>query len=98
MTKIYQDLLQSGVDRNESEKEAKFRETLASLQRIFPGVRGRVRDLCKASLKKYEVAVSVVLGRNNDAIIVDEEKTAIDSIEVSSAFCHKTSLDEHARI
>ncbi|TFK73385.1 condensin complex subunit SMC1 [Pluteus cervinus] len=81
LTKIYQDLLQAGVDRNESEKEARFRETLASLQRVFPGVRGRVRDLCKASLKKYEVAVSVVLGRNNDAIIVDEEKTAIDSIE-----------------
>jgi len=34
---VYQRLLQAGVDRNESEREAKLKETLASLQRIFPG-------------------------------------------------------------
>ncbi|KAG1847796.1 P-loop containing nucleoside triphosphate hydrolase protein [Suillus tomentosus] len=36
---VYQRLLQAGVDRNESEREAKLKETLASLQRIFPGKR-----------------------------------------------------------
>jgi hypothetical protein len=30
-------LLQAGVDQKESEKEAKRKETFASLQRIFPG-------------------------------------------------------------
>lgn len=39
-------------------------------------------DLCKPTAKKYETAISVVLGRNIDAIVVDEEKTAIDCIEV----------------
>lgn len=48
------------------------------------GVKGRVVDLCKPIQRKYETAVSVVLGRNIDAIVVDEEKTAIDCIEVSS--------------
>ncbi|KAF8996172.1 condensin complex subunit SMC1 [Cyathus striatus] len=81
LEKIYQDLLQAGVDRHESEKQAKMREVLANLQRIFPGVRGRVVDLCKPIQRKYETAVSVVLGRNIDAIVVDEEKTAIDCIE-----------------
>ena len=38
-------------------------------------------DLCKASLHKYDTALSVVLGRNLEAIVVDEEKTAIDCIE-----------------
>lgn len=47
------------------------------------GVRGRVVDLCKPSQRKYEAAVSVVLGRNIDAVVVDEEKTAIDCIEVT---------------
>lgn len=47
------------------------------------GVRGRVVDLCQPSARKYETAVSVVLGRNIDAIVVDEEKVAIDCIEVS---------------
>jgi chromosome segregation ATPase len=46
------------------------------------GVRGRVVDLCQPAARKYETAVSVVLGRNIDAIVVDEEKTAIDCIEV----------------
>ena len=38
-------------------------------------------DLCKASIHKYDTALSVVLGRNLEAIVVDEEKTAIDCIE-----------------
>ncbi|KAF6764433.1 cohesin complex subunit psm1 [Ephemerocybe angulata] len=64
-----------------SERELRLKETLANLQRIFPGVRGRVVDLCKPIQRKYETAVSVILGRNIDAIVVDEEKTAIDCIE-----------------
>ncbi|KAG6855965.1 hypothetical protein H0H87_008906 [Tephrocybe sp. NHM501043] len=78
---VYQQLLQAGVDRNESEREVRLKETLANLQRIFPGVRGRVVDLCKPIARKYETAMSVVLGRDIDAIVVDEEKTAIDCIE-----------------
>jgi len=98
---VYAQLLQAGVDRNENEREKKLRETLASLQELFPGmyvhvtsclmgsddvlrtgVRGRMVDLCKPTAKKYEIAISVVLGRNIDAIVVDEERTAIDCIEV----------------
>ncbi|GJJ15239.1 hypothetical protein Clacol_009515 [Clathrus columnatus] len=74
-------LLQAGVDQKESEKEAKRKEVFASLQRIFPGVRGRVIDLCQPTQRKYETAVSVILGRNIDALIVDNEKTAMDCIE-----------------
>jgi structural maintenance of chromosome 1 len=72
----YQKLLQAGVDKHESEREVKMKEIISNLQRIFPGVRGRVIDLCKPTQRKYETAVSVVLGRNTDAIVVDAEKTA----------------------
>lgn len=34
---VYQQLLQAGVDRNESEREVRLKETLTSLQRLFPG-------------------------------------------------------------
>ncbi|KAI0692899.1 cohesin complex subunit psm1 [Cytidiella melzeri] len=78
---VHNKLLQAGVDQKESERETRLKETLQSLQRIFPGVRGRVVDLCKPTQRKYETAVSVVLGRNIDAVVVDEEKTAIDCIE-----------------
>ena len=99
---VHNKLLQAGVDQKESEREARLKETLTNLQRIFPGtrfendcnpdrehrlqyflgVRGRVVDLCKPTQRKYETAVATVLGRNIDAVVVDEEKTAIDCIEV----------------
>lgn len=82
LAKIYQDLLQAGVEKSESEREVRLKETISNLQRIFPGVRGRLSDLCKPAQRKYETAVSVVLGRNIDAVVVDEEKVAIDCIEV----------------
>ncbi|KAL5522775.1 hypothetical protein ACEPAG_8793 [Sanghuangporus baumii] len=81
LTECHEKLLQAGVDRKESERDARLKETLANLQRIFPGVRGRVIDLCKPTQRKYETAVSVILGRNIDAVVVDQEKTAIECIE-----------------
>lgn len=81
LVNIYEQLTQAGVDQQESQRETRLKETLSNLQRIFPGVRGRVVDLCKPTQRKYETAVAVVLGRNIDAIVVDEEKTAIDCIE-----------------
>ncbi len=35
-----QKLLQTGVDKRETDREAKLKETLASLKRIFPGENG----------------------------------------------------------
>ncbi|KAH7103427.1 condensin complex subunit SMC1 [Auriculariales sp. MPI-PUGE-AT-0066] len=78
---VHQKLMQAGVDQKESEREARLKEALASLQRVFSGVRGRVVDLCKPTQRKFEVAVGVVLGRNIDAVVVDTEKTAIECIE-----------------
>ncbi len=77
----YNKLLQAGNDLKEVEREAAMKETMAKLQRIFPGVRGRVVDLCKPVQRKYDTAIATVLGRNTDAIVVDQEKTAIDCIE-----------------
>jgi chromosome segregation ATPase len=92
---VYQKLLQAGVDRHESEREVKLKETLKNLQSIFPGVRGRLVDLCQPTARKYETAVAVVLGRNIDAVVVDEERTAIECIEARLAHlrdCAKGNL------
>ncbi len=35
---VHNKLLQAGVDQKESEREAKLKETLSNLQRIFPGI------------------------------------------------------------
>lgn len=47
---VYHQLLQAGVDKNESEKDARLKETLASLQRIFPGMSSRYHTFPFAGL------------------------------------------------
>ncbi|KAK9451718.1 structural maintenance of chromosomes protein-like protein 1 [Limtongia smithiae] len=74
------ELIELNADKHESERESRFRETIESLKRLIPGVRGRVSDLCKPKQRKYETAMITVLGRNFDAIIVDTQKTAADCI------------------
>lgn len=75
-------LSEAGAAEQESRKEAKTRQMLETLQRIFPGVKGRLHDLCQPTARKYETAISVILGRNIDSIVVDTEKTGIECIEV----------------
>ncbi|KAF8983388.1 Structural maintenance of chromosomes protein 1 [Entomortierella lignicola] len=82
LTNTLNQLMEAKLDQRESEKEQRFKETLSSLKRIFPGVHGRVTDLCKPTQRKYDAAISVILGRHLDAIVVDREKTAIDCIQL----------------
>ncbi|KAI9104572.1 SMCs flexible hinge [Phlyctochytrium arcticum] len=74
-------LQQARVDRQESERDARQKEMLSELKRVFEGVYGRVLDLCKPTQRKYELAISIILGRNMDAIVVDSQKTAIACIQ-----------------
>ena len=74
-------LLEAEDGRKQNEKEVRLRTTVADIKRMFPGVKGRVSELCKPIEKKYATAVSTVLGRNFDAVIVENEKTAIDCIQ-----------------
>ncbi|GAA6023631.1 hypothetical protein JCM11491_006180 [Sporobolomyces phaffii] len=74
-------LQEAGAEKREKDSEIKFKETLATLKRTFPGVKGRVVDLCKPTQQKYSIAVQTVLGRNVDSIVCDSEKTAISCIE-----------------
>ncbi|KAI1172318.1 RecF/RecN/SMC [Nemania sp. FL0916] len=67
--------------RRRSDKEKRTREMIASLKRLFPGVKGQVGDLCKPKQKKYDEAVITALGRDFDSVIVDSEKTGIACVE-----------------
>lgn len=81
LSEVYAKLTQARYDKKESERSRKFRDAIDTMRRIFPGVKGRFVDLCKPMQKKYETAVSIVLGKNIDAIIVDYDQTAIDCIQ-----------------
>ncbi|KIV90895.1 hypothetical protein PV10_05499 [Exophiala mesophila] len=78
---IARKLLEADDGRRTSEKERRMRETVAMLKRTYPGVKGRVHELCKPKQKKYQEAVTTVLGRHLDAVVVDTEATAKQCIE-----------------
>lgn len=77
----YTKLEEAGNDAGESQRELRMKEAFATLAKMFPGVRGRLVDQCKPTQNKYDLAISTVLGRNADSLVVDQEKTAIDCIE-----------------
>ena len=40
-------------------------------------MRGRMVDLCSPSSRKYDLAISVALGKQSDSIVVDTERTGL---------------------
>lgn len=81
LQEVLKKLIDADDGRQQNEKELRTKEMISTLRRIFPGVKGRVSDLCKPKQKKYADAVSTVLGRNFDSIVVDTEKTAKECID-----------------
>ncbi|KAI9771833.1 MAG: Structural maintenance of chromosomes protein 1 [Geoglossum simile] len=78
---VLNSLLEADDGRRQNDREVRMKETIAALKRIFPGVKGRIGELCRPKMKKYGDAVSTVLGRHFDSVIVDNEKTAKDCIQ-----------------
>ena len=81
LQEVLRKLIDADDGRKQSEKEVRIKETIATLKRTYPGVRGRVNELCRPKQKKFTEAVSTVLGRHFDAIVVDNEATARQCIE-----------------
>lgn len=73
-------LAEADSGRRENDRERRARETVSAMKRIFPGVRGRLHELCKPKVSKYQTAVGIVLGRHWDAVVVDTESTARECI------------------
>lgn len=67
--------------RRQSEKETRTKNMISDLKRIYPGVRGRVGELCKPKQKKYDEAIITAIGREFDAVIVDTEKIGMDCVQ-----------------
>ncbi|KAK4169162.1 structural maintenance of chromosomes protein 1 [Cladorrhinum sp. PSN259] len=68
------------MGRRQNERELRTKNIISDLKRIYPGVKGRVGELCKPKQKKYDEAVITALGREFDAVIVDSEKTGVDCV------------------
>jgi structural maintenance of chromosome 1 len=68
------------ADKRENERDVQYSETVRSLKRLFPGVHGRMTELCRPSQKKYNLAVTVAMGKFMDAVVVEDESTAKECI------------------
>ncbi|XP_022452508.1 structural maintenance of chromosomes protein 1B isoform X2 [Delphinapterus leucas] len=78
---IRSELQNAGIDTHEGKRQQKRAEILEHLKRLHPdAVFGRLLDLCHPIHKKYQLAVTKLLGRYMVAIVVASEKVAKDCI------------------
>ncbi|KAL3620599.1 Structural maintenance of chromosomes protein 1 [Castilleja foliolosa] len=69
------------ADRHENERDARLSQAVETLKRLFPGVHGRMTELCRPTQKKYNLAVTVAMGRFMDAVVVEDEHTGKECIK-----------------
>ncbi|XP_078182558.1 structural maintenance of chromosomes protein 1-like [Carex rostrata] len=69
------------ADKHESQRDSHLAETVKSLKQLFPGVHGRMTELCRPSQKKYNLAVTVAMGKFMDAVVVEDENTGKECIK-----------------
>ncbi|KAL2934777.1 Structural maintenance of chromosomes protein 1 [Bienertia sinuspersici] len=69
------------ADRHENERDARLSQTVDTLKRLFSGVHGRMTELCRPTQKKYNLAVTVAMGKFMDAVVVQDEHTGKECIK-----------------
>ncbi|XP_072949682.1 structural maintenance of chromosomes protein 1A [Epargyreus clarus] len=70
------------VDKHEEARRRKKQEIVENFKRDIPGVYDRMINMCQPTHKRYNVAITKVLGKYMEAIVVDTEKTARRCIQV----------------
>jgi len=72
---VQKEISEVKADKSESARQEKKEEFVKNLKDLFPGVYGRLIDLCEPAHKRYAAAITKVIGVNMDSIVVDTEKT-----------------------
>lgn len=81
LTNINSNLGDAKVDRSENERQRKKGEIVDNLKKIYPGVYDRMLNLCKPIHKRYNIAITKIMGKSMEAIVVDSEKTGRQCIQ-----------------
>eukprot|EP00559_Dactyliosolen_fragilissimus_P007056 CAMPEP_0184857402 /NCGR_PEP_ID=MMETSP0580-20130426/2557_1 /TAXON_ID=1118495 /ORGANISM="Dactyliosolen fragilissimus" /LENGTH=1342 /DNA_ID=CAMNT_0027352975 /DNA_START=182 /DNA_END=4211 /DNA_ORIENTATION=- len=68
-------------ERRKNKDETRLLEAISTLKRHFPGVMGRLVDLCQPTQRRYNLAVTVAGGKDMDALVVDTKQTAMECIQ-----------------
>lgn len=81
LAKVMSDIGDARVDKFEQSRSQKKSEIIEQLKKKFQGVYGRLMDHCEPVHRKYQVAITKVMGKSMDAIVVDTERTARECIK-----------------
>ena len=81
LTNINSNLGDAKVDRSENERQRRKGEIVENLKKIYPGVYDRMLNLCKPIHKRYNIAITKIMGKSMEAIVVDSEKTGRQCIQ-----------------
>lgn len=84
LTETEDQLRELKADRYENERDARLSQAVETLKRLFQGVHGRMTDLCRPTQKKYNLAVTVAMGKFMDAVVVEDENTGKECIKVAN--------------
>ncbi|KAF7804635.1 structural maintenance of chromosomes protein 1 [Senna tora] len=85
------------ADRYENERDARLSQAVESLKRLFQGVHGRMTDLCRPTQKKYNLAVTVAMGKFMDAVVVEDEKTGKECIKKWLLTWYRSLYDKYLK-
>lgn len=81
LTNINSNLGDAKVDRSENERQRRKGEIVENLKKIYPGVFDRLLNLCKPIHKRYNIAITKIMGKSMEAIVVDSERTGRQCIQ-----------------
>lgn len=76
-------LREAKADTKQSQREEAMRSLVSDLKKAYPeSVYGVVTDLADPTSNKYKLAMSVVMGRDIDSVVVDTPETAMKCIQL----------------
>ena len=81
LSSLHSELQEMELGMADSKKEKQDLEVLQSLQKIFSGIYGRLCDLVEVRQPKYQMAVTVGLGVNHQAVVVENKNIAKQCLE-----------------
>jgi structural maintenance of chromosome 1 len=80
LEKINKTLRDAKDHRRKSKDEERLTQAISALKRHFPGVQGRLVDLCRPTQRRFNLAITVAAGKDMDSIVVDTKETGFECI------------------
>ena len=78
---ISKNLGEARVDKHEDARRRKKQEIVENFKRLYRGVYDRIINMCHPIHSRYNIAVTKLLGKYMEAIVVDTEETARHCIQ-----------------